>query len=929
MSSGANAYEEYIQRAISTGKQYDDLPPRILAVLPPQEWKARVKEACIVKGMSWDLCLASTVCQEQEYYDELLKAHKGWMRMYPYHLAEYVCRVQRVTPYKYYSDVMVELLREEKSYDRLPNFTAADALRVLGIGRNEYIAAMNSLKGRRIMWRMNPGGLARDVLPPAPLPPQLQPWWRVSVVNLAESEYRELAPEEVANLKTAALPDPMRVCDLEMDIALRLYRRGLLYFDIPVHTSDCFSIPPLEGFVSNRDAQTGNAADPIEALLYKLFVASSEGLSVGDLAHILNVDTRDVQAALAIAVRLGFATRLTEAIGDARYEQALKQDGPSLIDVEDGGGGGEGAAGPGGISSDGSGLLGGMEVAGGGGGGGGGGGEGGRAVALLLDAEATSYLMMGALSPGLKRHSVTLFEAGRVSGESVMTELVRELWESYEAGQAFEGDMLKLTHFVGALAVALDAIRAGSNGRPLELLRLESLASLTPGAAAKVLHHAYCAVLPAAPLPGPPPPIVPGQPGPAYYGAAADAAGPWLQLAVYTAAKCGPVSLALARGQRLSRLPAPLASCTAALLWPWAARAGAGSDGPWAAAASAAGSENGGMVLAEAPFLLYLLNEALPHTALMVQPLDGRALLAASDALPPPPTPPTRREGEGRTRSTAPKQHPHPSAASDSMLGDEMPMVMAAASASDAASGAHAAAEVADAEAYHDPGPPPGTLFVDVPLPLEAATSTRAQAAAAAAAANVMDGGGGASASRVDDDVSYVSGVERTSSILGRHASVALPGCVRRALAELGLGACVGALRMMLLPATRPSASGSSSSGSSVSQPRWAPLSLSLGMPLQCLPLCRAVCGRATAAGFLSPEGRAAQAAGSLQLQGALERLIVQHAGGASGPAAGSAPGAAHGVREPAHNLLFDGRVLQRFEAGECCQGARVAALFD
>ena len=33
-----------------------------------------------------------------------------------------------------------------------------------------------------------------------------------------------------------------------------------------------------------------------------------------------------------------------------------------------------------------------------------------QGVALVVDAEVTSYLMMGALSPALKRHSVTLFE---------------------------------------------------------------------------------------------------------------------------------------------------------------------------------------------------------------------------------------------------------------------------------------------------------------------------------------------------------------------------------------------------------------------------------------------------------------------------------------------------------------------------------------
>ena len=32
---------------------------------------------------------------------------------------------------------------------------------------------------------------------------------------------------------------------------------------------------------------------------------------------------------------------------------------------------------------------------------------------MTVAAQVTSYLMMGALSPGLKRHSVTLFEGAR------------------------------------------------------------------------------------------------------------------------------------------------------------------------------------------------------------------------------------------------------------------------------------------------------------------------------------------------------------------------------------------------------------------------------------------------------------------------------------------------------------------------------------
>eukprot|EP00955_Chlamydomonas_euryale_P006752 71869-Chlamydomonas_euryale.AAC.2 len=43
--------------------------------------------------------------------------------MYPYHLADYVCRVKRITAYKYYCDLLASMLAEEASYDRMPNFT--------------------------------------------------------------------------------------------------------------------------------------------------------------------------------------------------------------------------------------------------------------------------------------------------------------------------------------------------------------------------------------------------------------------------------------------------------------------------------------------------------------------------------------------------------------------------------------------------------------------------------------------------------------------------------------------------------------------------------------------------------------------------------------------------------------------------------------
>lgn len=50
-------------------------------------------------------------------------------RMYPYHLADYTHRVMRVSAFQYYCDILYDHLVAERSYDKLPNFTAADALR--------------------------------------------------------------------------------------------------------------------------------------------------------------------------------------------------------------------------------------------------------------------------------------------------------------------------------------------------------------------------------------------------------------------------------------------------------------------------------------------------------------------------------------------------------------------------------------------------------------------------------------------------------------------------------------------------------------------------------------------------------------------------------------------------------------------------------
>jgi hypothetical protein len=46
-------------------------------------------------------------------------------QMYPYHLSLYVNRIMRVTPFRYYIDMLVAMLVAEKAYHQLPNFTVS------------------------------------------------------------------------------------------------------------------------------------------------------------------------------------------------------------------------------------------------------------------------------------------------------------------------------------------------------------------------------------------------------------------------------------------------------------------------------------------------------------------------------------------------------------------------------------------------------------------------------------------------------------------------------------------------------------------------------------------------------------------------------------------------------------------------------------
>nr|CAD7455304.1 unnamed protein product [Timema tahoe] len=71
--------------------------------------------------------LVSSVCKDdRRYYKDLLGYSKEKLMLFPYHLSDVVVQGLRVTPFQYYVSVMEGIMEQERSYDSLPNFTAAD-----------------------------------------------------------------------------------------------------------------------------------------------------------------------------------------------------------------------------------------------------------------------------------------------------------------------------------------------------------------------------------------------------------------------------------------------------------------------------------------------------------------------------------------------------------------------------------------------------------------------------------------------------------------------------------------------------------------------------------------------------------------------------------------------------------------------------------
>ena len=448
----------------------------------------------------------------KDYYNKLIEFGITNFLVFPYHLISELQRYNPAVPFEYYSEMLLRVMQNDKSYQSIPNFSAADALRVTGVGRNQFIDAMN--KSRSGGWSAklkSKEKLLRSLLPQSPMKVPLQPWWLLyTTISPDDNKVSKLQPQlkQVYQKIHAENATGSEISKYQEADIRALINESLIYISVPLSPQDTVKLLPLDNFVMNRVG-----GDYLEGLCYKSFISIDDRTTVEQLSKMLAVDVAEIAKVLSLFIRLGLAEKVAtdEQIDGQSNENAAKR------------------------------------------------------LAAIYDCNLPAALMLGNLGQTVKSFSVTLFEVGKM-GDKTVTEFIKALQEVEAPTDDSMVSCYETCQVIARIGTFLQKQPLAAGG--LDMLRLESLLDLDEEARNKMFERNYAAAIAMSPLtltrtslsiPG----LVHfGPPSPLFH-------SPWLLLYLHSVAKGGPPVFVWPQGEIVTTLPEPFFEYDTVRMFRW------------------------------------------------------------------------------------------------------------------------------------------------------------------------------------------------------------------------------------------------------------------------------------------------------------------------------------------------------------------------